>query len=398
MNCGDMPIDGPQSIAQVLRSVDCLSHQATSGAFERLFGVHGALSDALTVALSIYVAVLGIGLLTGRTSLRLSLLTPRALTVGLVLTFATSWAAYQQVVVQLAVEAPDEVARILVGGRGSAVDRYAQRLDGVFALVEEAATAASSVGAGTAARAPSITPGGVLWLAAFLLLLGTAGLHIVARILLAALLALGPVFIVLALFRATRGLFEGWVKAVLLFALVPLLGVLAGGGALTLIAPMAQAIANAGSGVSMRMAAGLLLLACVYLGLMAAALKAATVLTSRWSLGGGADVMSAATAVGVPAAPVPAALAVPLPARAPAAAAGVPHGGGSDDRIRQVVAAGQRSRHDAIGAATSVAVQLRSGTPVLVGGQTAAPASARRRTQGLVVARPARPSTRGGRP
>jgi type IV secretion system protein VirB6 len=35
----------------------------------------------------------------------------------------------------------------------------------------------------------------------------------VARIALAAVMALGPVFIVLALFRGTRGLFEGWLKA-----------------------------------------------------------------------------------------------------------------------------------------------------------------------------------------
>ena len=46
---------------------------------------------------------------------------------------------------------------------------------------------------------------------------------VVCRLALAALLILGPVFIVLALFEGTRGLFEGWLKSVAMFALVPLL-------------------------------------------------------------------------------------------------------------------------------------------------------------------------------
>ncbi len=71
-----------------------------------------------------------------------------------------------------------------------------------------------------------------------MLLVGTVGVLVTAKVALAALLALGPVFIVLSLFRGTRGLFEGWLKAVVSFALVPLFTVLIGGGALTLIAPL----------------------------------------------------------------------------------------------------------------------------------------------------------------
>ena len=40
----------------------------------------------------------------------------------------------------------------------------------------------------------------------------------VCRLALAALLILGPVFIVLALFEGTRGLFEGWLKSVAMFS------------------------------------------------------------------------------------------------------------------------------------------------------------------------------------
>ena len=71
-----------------------------------------------------------------------------------------------------------------------------------------------------------------------ILLLGTVGVLVVCRLALAALLIIGPVFIVLALFEGTRGLFEGWLKSVAMFALVPLLTVVMGSGALVAIAPM----------------------------------------------------------------------------------------------------------------------------------------------------------------
>ena len=68
---------------------------------------------------------------------------------------------------------------------------------------------------------------------------------VVCRLALAALLIIGPVFIVLALFEGTRGLFEGWLKSVAMFALVPLLTVVMGSGALVAIAPM---VAGLGAG------------------------------------------------------------------------------------------------------------------------------------------------------
>ena len=51
-------------------------------------------------------------------------------------------------------------------------------------------------------------------------------------------MALGPIFIILALFRATRGLFEGWIKAATMLALTPVLAVLLGGATLVMIGPM----------------------------------------------------------------------------------------------------------------------------------------------------------------
>src|SRR5579872_5846207 len=240
--CAPFGADGPAGVADALQKVDCLATDATSVSFGRLFGAHGSFQTALTIILTLYIALLAFNLLTGRSALKLSVLTPRMMTLGLVLTFATSWIAYQSVVWNLATGAPDEIATVLVGSRGSATVMFAQQLDSFFNAITDAANAAqpnaASLAANPAAAAVNpaaaaasaglMSPANILSIGALILLLGTVGVLVVCRLALAALLILGPIFIVLALFEGPRGLFEGWLKSVAMFAFVPLLTVVMG--------------------------------------------------------------------------------------------------------------------------------------------------------------------------
>ncbi|UAK23165.1 type IV secretion system protein [Sphingomonas nostoxanthinifaciens] len=285
--------EGGAALSAALRSVDCQTGEATAFAFGRLFGADGRLLPALTLLLTLYVAFFAIGLLTGRTRVGIGTLTPRMMTLGLVLTFATSWAAYQNVVWTLATGAPDQIAGVLTGARGSATTAFADRLDGLFTIVSDAADAASRPAAPSATGITPATPmaGGftaatVLSLSSVMLMLGTVGVLVTSKIALAAMLALGPVFITLALFGPTRGLFEGWLKAVVLFAVTPLLAVLIGGGAVIALAPVARAVAMEGAEPSSRLVGVLFLGAAVYLALMVMALRTATTLVGGWRLPG----------------------------------------------------------------------------------------------------------------
>lgn len=289
--CPAFSAGGEGGIAQALRSVDCMTGQATAAAFGRLFGADGRLLPALTLILTLYVAFFAIGLLTGRTRVGVSTLTPRMLTLGLVLTFATSWMAYSQVVWTLAAGAPDQIAGILTGSHGSATTAFANRLDGLFGAVADAAQAASKPAPPTETGVTPATPmvGGftaatVLWLSAIMLLLGSVGVLVTTRIALAALLALGPVFIVLALFRGTRGLFEGWLKAVVLFAIVPLLAVLIGGGAVLALDPIVRGLQLSGGEPDTRAVGVLFVGAAVFVALMVLAVKTASTLVTGWRL------------------------------------------------------------------------------------------------------------------
>src|SRR5689334_14251729 len=232
-----------------------MANEATAVSFGRLFGAHGSFTTALTIILTLYIALLAFNLLTGRSALRISVLTPRMMTLGLVLTFATSWIAYQSVVWNLATGAPDEIASVLVGTNGSATTLFAQQLDGVFNAITDAAAAVPAKAANpvVAAAVPTMaSPANILSIAGLILLLGTVGVLVVCRLALAALLIIGPVFIVLALFEGTRGLFEGWLKGVAMFAFVPLLTVVMGSGALAAIAPMIDGLQQAGSDIPLK--------------------------------------------------------------------------------------------------------------------------------------------------
>jgi len=279
--CPGFGAAGPGSIAEALQKVDCMSAEATSVSFSRLFGPGGSLTAAFTILLTLYVALFAYNLLTGRSSLRMSALTPRMMTIGLIVTFVTSWVAYQSVVWNLAVGAPDEIAGTLLGTKGSATMMFAQRLDVLFNAVTNAA---NSIADTPAAQAKLASPANMLWISSLILLLGTVGVLVVCRIALAALLIIGPVFIVMALFENTRGLFEGWLKSVVMFALVPLLTVVMGSGALMAIVPMVDGLSTAGAEVSMRTAVGILVTSIVYLALMLLTLEVARSLTAGWKL------------------------------------------------------------------------------------------------------------------
>jgi type IV secretion system protein VirB6 len=359
--CPAFAAEGPVTIADSLRNIDCLSGEAVEIAFSRLFGSSGVLSEVLTLILTLYVALFALSLLSGRSRLRMNMLTPKMLQLGLVLTFATSWVAYQNVGWNLLVEAPDQIASILLGTKGSATQLFAARLDTLFDVIANTAHAAQGANA-VAQTGPVVTvanaspkPADLLWAASLLLLLGTVGVLIVARIALAAVMALGPVFIIFALFRGTRGLFEGWLKAAVMLAITPMLAVLLGGGTMVLIAPMFVALAHAGGKVSLELATSIFLASFVYAALMVLALRAAAMITGGWRLGGaGREAEDAGHSVPTPHAATP----IPM-ADVPAFAMTL-----GNDRVRGVVSgmSGTIDRHNLASESVTAAINDRRTT------------------------------------
>lgn len=317
-NCTQLTETASEGVAPALRAVDCLANETTSAAFGRLFGSDGALLPALTVILTLYIAWFAISLLTGRSRIGISALTPRMMTLGMVLTFATSWVAYQGVVWNLAVGAPDQVAAILMGAKGSATQLFGDRIDMIFAVIAEAGQnaggaaqgapgAVQQTGAQIASQVSqgSFTPANLMWLAAILLLLGTVGVLVTARIALAVLLALGPIFVIFGLFSGTRGLTAGWLRGVVLTAVTPLFVVVGGGMMLELLIPVVANLRNE-TGINGRAALALFTIAAVHVSLMAMVLRVGGTVVSGWTvfgLGKDSDADRAPPPAEAPAAP-----------------------------------------------------------------------------------------------
>jgi type IV secretion system protein VirB6 len=272
-------------VAAALQAVDCIAGETTAAAFGRLFAPGGALLTVLTILLTLYVAWFGFNLLMGRATLGVRSLTPRMMTVGLVLTFVTSWIAYSSVVWNLAVGGPDQIATVITGSEGSATHVFAQKIDVVFQALQQASQQSGS-GQAQGKDISAFSPEGMMWLGAMLFLLGTVGVLVTARIALAVLVAVGPIFVVMALFEGTRGLFTGWLKGLVMLALVPLFAVLAGSVMLELAVPILAELVKTPGKIDSQAAMAFLLVGAVHVALMVLVLKVAATMVSGWRVFG----------------------------------------------------------------------------------------------------------------
>lgn len=314
--CQQFAESAATGIAPALRAVDCLANETAAVTFARLFGGAGSQAPVLTLVLTLYIGFFAISLLTGRSRIGIAALTPRMITLGLVLTFATSWLAYQSVVWNLAVGGPDQIASILSGTTGSATQIFADRMDAIFGAIADVASESGqgAQGAGDGAVSGNFTPANVMWLGALILLLGTVGVLVTARIALAVLLAIGPVFVVFALFNGTRGLTAGWLRSLVLTAIMPLFVVVGGGIVLELLVPIVSSLRSPDGPLDGRAAMALFLAATVHLSLMVLTTKVAATMVAAWQVFGLArqapenaafDLARASIAIAVPVAGQP---------------------------------------------------------------------------------------------
>ncbi len=215
-------------VGGVLETVDCHIRVLVHDTYRNLVGPDTLFSTAFTGLLTIYIALIGYQLLFGRGGMRVTELPFAALKIGLILAFLTSWAAYQTLIFNLLFDGPAEIMKMFVGplaAQGSTFD--GDVMGGVQQTFEDLSGAAGVYG-GMASPTANLLQGGpmlgsgLLWLTSIALLLLTLGIIIATKIVLAFLLAIGPIFIGMLLFDQTRGLFEGWMRATFSFAMAPL--------------------------------------------------------------------------------------------------------------------------------------------------------------------------------
>lgn len=265
---------GTPSLARdVLASTDCLIVDQIERGYAALLMPNGFFTQALTLGLTVYVALIGYRLVLGQAGLSLAELVPHFIKIGLILALVTRWPSYQVLVLNLLYHGPEQIADPIVrqiSGPGSNQGDVMMSLQAMFDRLTEFASAAWSEHSAEAVstanvHAPlsgSVPPATVekllpfhlgapqfssalLWFSALVMMAMSVGVLLVVRIILAILLLFGPVFIAMALFSSTRGLFEGWIKITVKFALVPLITLPLVAALLAVLTPFASALSDA---------------------------------------------------------------------------------------------------------------------------------------------------------
>lgn len=275
----------------LLSYLDCQAATLGAQGYGALAAPGSTASVLLLTLLTVLFALIGYRMLLGEApTLREGVFT--FVKIGIVLALATGWPAYQTLIYDVVFRAPGELAAEIGGASGlpGTTGGIASRLDGV----DQGLRTLSIYGVGIPVIDPNVGVPQVepqLWAgfdtfalgASRIVFIGTAaGGFGLVRIAAGFLLALGPLFIAFLLFAGTRGLFEGWLRALIGAALGALVATILLSIELALFEPwvaelVARRAANeAITGVPAALFATMLVFAGILLGLLVVATRVAS--------------------------------------------------------------------------------------------------------------------------
>lgn len=307
------PVAG--SAETMVNAVDCYIQSTVQAGYANLLGEGSMFSVALTIALTIYVAIIGYRLIFGRSSLSVGEMMPRMIMIGAVLALTSNWATYQILIYDVLTDGPQEIIRAINPNDGDVrsiterVDVLSGRMvDLADAWTEFDARPEQMVQANPTAPQPATLPittnnitafvapkdslgPNMLLFSALFLVLASAGVLVVAKIILGLLLLLGPVFAVLGLFPSTRGLALGWGRAAVMMALVPVMTMVMSSGAVAALEPiLTQMYVSAGQGdFSLRAALTIMVIVLIMVAVAVQSFRIGRTIISGWILSFGQD-------------------------------------------------------------------------------------------------------------
>ena len=302
------------SAETMVNTVDCYMQSTVQAGYANLLGPGSVFGYALTIALTVYVAIVGYRLIFGRSTLSMGEMAPRMLLIGAVLALTSNWATYQMLVYDVLTDGPQEIVSAInpSSSQGSSVNQRVDMLSGRMVdladawtefdaqpqnAAPDAAVMAEQKGEAdilpptvtgiTAIIAPKDSLGpNMLMLSALLLVLASAGVLVVAKIILGLLLLLGPLFAVLGLFAGTRGLTLGWARAAVLMALVPVMAIITAAGSTAVIEPvLAEMYVSANQGIfSLRAALTILVIVLITVAVAVQLFRIGRTIVSGWTI------------------------------------------------------------------------------------------------------------------
>lgn len=185
----------------------------------RLNGIITQVAAPLRIALVLYITLYGIAILRGSINEPITDFAVRSIKLGLIYSLATT-AAYSSWVTQpLFHVLPDTLAQAISGSTANNIGSSFDKFLGYGGMLAQ-----KTSDAGNVANIGAYVVSGVIFVVTVLVTALGFGVAMIAKVALALLVALGPIFIACALFDATRRYFFGWlsqaVNYLVLFALI----------------------------------------------------------------------------------------------------------------------------------------------------------------------------------
>jgi type IV secretion system protein VirB6 len=231
----------------MIGSVDCQVHGLAQTGYTALAASGSPIATLLTVLMTLYIAFVGYKLLLGRGGLSMGDITVSVMKLSLVVALATNWALVETLVYDALFKAPAEVGGLLMSqlqGDGAHADPFVglqAAFDALQKAAEHFATRAgardSALQGGPGFAAFAVNGGGLV------MLLTSLGVVLACKVVLAVLLAMTPLIAGLLLFETTKGLVEGWLKAMIALAVLPMIATLALSLELVTLKPALKALA-----------------------------------------------------------------------------------------------------------------------------------------------------------
>jgi type IV secretion system protein VirB6 len=202
----------------ILVSTDAAVERFVFGTWQRFIDQSAGLISALLI---VFVALAGYLIWVGRLEISRSALMARAFQIALVFVFVTRLDVLDRFFYRMATDVPGAVANAMVASTGENRGGIQESLDRVFVdglrsggrILEEA----SVYDLGT------VIFGFLLIGVTLTALIPVALVLMLSKLAVGVLLGLAPFATLLYLFPSTRGLFEGYIRQVLSFALIPVL-------------------------------------------------------------------------------------------------------------------------------------------------------------------------------
>lgn len=175
------------------------------------------------LAIVIYIAMLGWGVLNAWIEMPVSHLTKHVLKITIAFSLATHWDFFSLFIYNVLTNGPNELSSIITQSLGSAsLSNSASINEALQNVFDQGMRIGVDTWSSGGINATSFYLYALLIWFSTLLVVGIALLEfVVAKFGLALLLVLAPIFCLLLLWESTKGIFESWLRFALSFALVP---------------------------------------------------------------------------------------------------------------------------------------------------------------------------------